>query len=237
MKNLLRIAMIFIAVLTVGTTLQSCKKGTDDPAISFKSRKARVAGEYTLTAMNTTGEEKDYSKSGNCEETNNVTYTKDYNNSMLIRTVTGTRIVKNCFGQKDSTYAISSKDTTYMTMEFTFEKEGNYKWITTITEDPKQPVIKYVTTQEGTWNFVSGVGEVKNKEQIILSETKTTESYTNSLGIVTTEVTESKSTYSTIISLRSLKSDEMIMVITEEYKSANGYNTSKETTELTVTEK
>lgn len=47
MKNLFK---TFIAVAIVSVTVQSCKKGEDDPALSLSSRKARFAGEWTIDA-------------------------------------------------------------------------------------------------------------------------------------------------------------------------------------------
>lgn len=45
------IAKITVAVLMLGTlALESCKKGEGDPALSLRSRKARFAGEWTVSA-------------------------------------------------------------------------------------------------------------------------------------------------------------------------------------------
>jgi hypothetical protein len=46
MKNLFK---TLIAVAIVSVTVQSCKKGEDDPAISLRSRDARLIGEWKLT--------------------------------------------------------------------------------------------------------------------------------------------------------------------------------------------
>jgi hypothetical protein len=40
------VIMAFCAIFTL--PFQSCKKGADDPALSMRSRKARVVGEWTL---------------------------------------------------------------------------------------------------------------------------------------------------------------------------------------------
>jgi len=47
MKRLLLV--LLVAVMAI-PTFQSCKKGADDPAISLKSRKARLCGDWTLTS-------------------------------------------------------------------------------------------------------------------------------------------------------------------------------------------
>ncbi|MEI6852271.1 MAG: hypothetical protein WCL06_05485 [Bacteroidota bacterium] len=51
MKRLLLVLLVaFIAI----PTFQACKKGANDPAISFKSRKARLCGDWTLKSGSTT---------------------------------------------------------------------------------------------------------------------------------------------------------------------------------------
>lgn len=39
---------VFLAILTIASITQSCKKGEDDPFFSFKSRKMRLVGEWNL---------------------------------------------------------------------------------------------------------------------------------------------------------------------------------------------
>ncbi|MDD4575741.1 MAG: hypothetical protein PHI36_04870, partial [Bacteroidales bacterium] len=51
MKNY-KIILLLLAVFA--TTFSACKKGEDDPALSLRSRKARVAGEWKMTNIKST---------------------------------------------------------------------------------------------------------------------------------------------------------------------------------------
>jgi hypothetical protein len=50
MKKYFLYAAMAVSVLSATVTLNSCRKGEEDPAISLRSRKARLVGEWTLTA-------------------------------------------------------------------------------------------------------------------------------------------------------------------------------------------
>lgn len=61
--------------------LSSCKKGTDDPEVSLKSRKDRFTNTWTLTA---------YEKNGTSESLSGSTYTYTaFNNGTLTQTIEG----------------------------------------------------------------------------------------------------------------------------------------------------
>jgi hypothetical protein len=45
MKNIFKITLL----LLIGTFFYSCKKGSEDPALSFRSRKARLTGKWVGT--------------------------------------------------------------------------------------------------------------------------------------------------------------------------------------------
>lgn len=51
-KSILKYSFAFV-ILSI--TMISCKKGPDDPAISFRSRKARVTNEWNLSKTNKNG--------------------------------------------------------------------------------------------------------------------------------------------------------------------------------------
>ena len=138
---------ILFAVVAIATSISfsGClKKGEDDPFVSLKSRKARVAGDWKVTSL---------------------TYTTTYTNSG----VTSTEIMT----MNGSTYTLTETDpsgttttTGTWTIENTFDKDGTYK--STDTEDGD------VTSSTGTWNFSGGVGELKNKSQITMYELSST---------------------------------------------------------------
>lgn len=167
MKTTIKVALA--ALMIAGVSLESCKKGEGDPFLSLKSRKARVAGEWTVSA----GEGKDVSSS--------ITSTWTYNGTVKTTTV-GSASAEDKF-----------------TETYEFEKDGKftYKHVdnngSTATTD----------TWTGTWNFTGGVGDVKNKSQIVLNY------LTYSDGSSTTTYTGSDAP-SAVIDIYELKSKEMI---------------------------
>lgn len=54
MKNTLKFSVAALALAIAVVSFNGCKKGEEDPGISFKSRKGRVAGDWTLSAMDIT---------------------------------------------------------------------------------------------------------------------------------------------------------------------------------------
>jgi len=74
------LALALIAI--TATTFTSCKKGTDDPVISLKSRNDRFTNTWTLTK---------YEKNGTTQSLDGTTYIFNVSsNGTLVRTVEGT---------------------------------------------------------------------------------------------------------------------------------------------------
>lgn len=48
MKNVSRLLLLVTVIAVAGSMFWGCKKGPDDPFFSFRSRKARVVGEYNI---------------------------------------------------------------------------------------------------------------------------------------------------------------------------------------------
>lgn len=147
MKNLIYIVCLGAILTTLG-----CKKGEDDPFLSLRSRKARVAGEWKVTqrSINTNQTQ------GGLSSTSTTTYD----------------------GTTETTQAESGgfniSYTTAVTYDITFEKDGTYKMVVVTTEDGETQT----ETAEGNWAFIgkSKDAGLKNKEAISLSQTKYTDS-------------------------------------------------------------
>jgi hypothetical protein len=94
-----RVLLVLLAAVFAIPAFQSCKKGENDPALSLKSRKARLCGEWNL-------------KEG---------FTKNINHDGTITTYTynGTNVVITATGLPDDGYIITKK--------LTVNKEGTYK--------------------------------------------------------------------------------------------------------------
>jgi len=140
------IALLLGVTLLLGGTTTSCKKGANDPALSLKSRKARLTGDWQLINY----ESKEISKNAN-GETTEVNITFDMDNSLLkrVETLNGTLV---------------SEETKDYSEKISFTKKGEYtlKYI-----DQKI---------EGNWAFIhknKSTG-LKNKEAVLLSDSKVT---------------------------------------------------------------
>lgn len=154
-----KILFILSSVVLSGLVFDGCKKGEGDPAISFRSRAGRVAGDWTVasgtqTSTTVQGNTDDKTVTEWSGETVKVTYTDNKNSTTYSGTGTGTFTVKFT---KDGTWESVEKSTVIMTIA---------------------PSVTYTVatdrTKSGTWNFTGKVGESKNKSQIILYTLKET---------------------------------------------------------------
>lgn len=109
------IAKITVAVLMLGTlALESCKKGEGDPALSLRSRKARLAGEWTVSA----------GKGSQTSGSTTITWTYDG-------------------AQQITTYPSPlPQGTDKFTLTMTIEKDGT--WTSTLTDTDTNPDPNYV---------------------------------------------------------------------------------------------
>lgn len=130
---------LMLLILGAAAALQSCKKGEDDPFLSLRSRKARVAGKWKMTSMNSKN-------------------TNSYSSYSSVST----------FSSDGSTYSSSNtsggttttNSGTY-TSNFEFKKDGTFTL--TFVED------SVTITETGTWDFNTGVGKTKGKSEIKLN--------------------------------------------------------------------
>lgn len=169
MKNTI---IILFSILLTGIGFYGCKKGPNDPFLSIHSRKARVAGEWKLTAgteltiINGVSENRtDDGVHQLYVDTSNTSYADDH-------TVT---------------YTMDKKGG-YTGTEHRLHKEVDIDtlidWTTTTTTTTDD---KYV----GTWNFTDKIGELKNKSQLTMIETSDT--WTESVRTVVVDNSSSPS--------------------------------------------
>lgn len=126
------------------TVFTQCKKGEDDPALTLRTRKARVVGDWKAVSGTSS-----YSDEGpSFKNSSEVTY--DGINYKGIETVAS---------GNDSQRSSFSGTFSY---EILFESNGCYKITETYNGKP------FVST--GTWNFTGNIGDNKNKEQIVLTQ-------------------------------------------------------------------
>ena len=139
MKTLRNILIMAVISSTGLTSFVGCKKGDGDPFISFHSRKARVAGKWTLASG--TEVSKNTSSTGT-----STTTTTTYNGTTVSSVVSGVSGVVT-----PAPY----------TEAWEFKKDGTFT--VTIIDDGD------IDVGTGVWNFTAGVGKLKKKEQIVIT--------------------------------------------------------------------
>ena len=96
MKNFTFNLLLFIIIIVV-FTMSSCKKGEDDPFISFRSRKARITGEWNLKSGIITIKEQGLEETATYDGTYQYTpsYTHIYKEKWILNR-NGTFQLSNC---------------------------------------------------------------------------------------------------------------------------------------------
>lgn len=131
---------ILLAAFVSCLVLSNCKKGKDDPAFTLRTRKNRITGEWRM-------------KSGHASFTilnpNTAPYDQDF-------TLDGTTAYIN------ETESNSGPAIIYVAshnLNLTIKKDGTFNIRELLSGD--------VMDVTGRWNFTSGVGKEKNKEEIL----------------------------------------------------------------------
>lgn len=175
-----KIFVYMIIVSVAAPFFSSCKKGENDPFISLRSRKSRVAGEWEVT-----------SAKGSQIETGpfSSNYSWTFDGSVYTET------------------SGSGSSSVSRTMEYTFDKNGEYTFEETINGS--------IYKSKGTWNFTQGVGETKRKSQLLLRE----ESYTTPSSVSNSE---GSTPYSIGYEIDELRKDKMVLKTKITYTFSDG---------------
>ncbi len=211
---------LILGVLAIGlvasSSLTSCKKGENDPFLSLRSRKARVAGEWTIK----TGSQTD-------------SFTSGGNTTSSVSTVSETTltVVDNSSGTS-VTYVYNIGE-----FSMTFEKDGTFKSTTTLTLasiDGTAVSGQTASTESktGHWTFLGKDkdGDYKNKERIVMTST----SVTNTQGSSTSTTTYTGNQETEVWVIDQLKNKEMI--VTADYSDSDGTSTSSTVASYTLTQ-
>ena len=131
-----------LALVVCSTLFTNCKKGKDDPLISFHTRKSRLCSEWKMMYGSASFYYKRNAK---------PTYVESFSFSGPDLTV---RVTENY----QPTVYIGKY---LLTLEFM--KDGKFS----LTETIKGTSVSTLRAS-GTWDFISGIGKAKNKEGIVL---------------------------------------------------------------------
>jgi hypothetical protein len=202
MKKHFFILSLICLVAASSITLNSCKKGSGDPFISLRSRKARLAGTWTLTKQDQSS-----------TQTNGGTTTVD------TRKVDGTTLTITNGGT-------STVGTYTETLEFT--KDGKFTMTSTETYTFGGTAFTSNDVVTGTWDFLSGVGDLKSKESIILKAL----SMTSTSGGTSNVTTYSQTNNGTTWKITTLKNKTLI-VDSDDEQTASSVSSDKNHLEYT----
>jgi len=155
MKKLFGLTLVGLTIISVGFT--GCKKGENDPFLSVHSRKARMAGDWKMTSGKTTSTNI-YSSINTTTITTTTFDGANANESVVTTTPIGSNTSTDSYAYTDAV---------------TYNRDGSFSG-TNVNDGT-------TTTFEGNWNFEGGVGDVKNRSQLILFYTKIVED-----GVTTT---------------------------------------------------
>ncbi len=227
MKTTKKVMIALAVAALVAPTLESCKKGENDPGLSLRSRKGRVAGEWTVSSWESKENSTSTQKSTQTTTPSSSSDGTSTSGSTYNETVTfdGANF-KHVENWSNTSGAITvSGDTTYSgtgEIKFTFEKDGTFTmssssmYTRTRTTTPFTGATQVETwtrdnssTRTGTWNFTAGIGkDNKNKDGLVLTYatadsktttvTKTDFTFNSTTTTTTTTATNtSKTTYDT----------------------------------------
>jgi hypothetical protein len=170
-----------LAVLSIGVllapALESCKKGDEDPGLSLRSRKGRVAGEWNVSSYEETTSYTQNSSTFIGPSTNSSS-----SNGTVKVTYDGENFTSENITNSSSGGSTSVKIVAPGEFKYSFKKDGTFTvtqtkvYEETEKEETNTYALETVTkndiniTIKGTWNFVMGVNnDVKNKQFIVLT--------------------------------------------------------------------
>lgn len=203
-----KIIIFSFSTILISLSFLSCKKGEHDPFLSLRSRTARLTGDWTVTNQVISTSE--------MFEDSTISINGIYNGKNKISTT----VIQN----KDTTITII--DTVFYSYKISFKKDGTYS-----------QTIKYnnninLKTVEGTWVFLgkSDINNLKNKEAILLTTTKTIVFNGSSTDVFNYTNLNGKT-----LVLDELKNDEIISIEDTDYKNETKLNSGKSSIKTTYT--
>lgn len=199
----------FLTLITLFTiTVVSCKKGENDPFLSLLTRKQRLEGNWKIVK-----EESKQTITNNAVGDTSIVINSIYDGTKQITTTTYTAL--------DVDYSYSVIDTIYYVEEIKFDKDGSY------TKTFEMSDLTNSTFTDGNWIFLgeSEANELKNKEAILLTTTKFTQTNGTNTSIESYTDTDGD-TYV----INQLKNTELILTVDKSSRSDDGMHL----TELSV---
>lgn len=188
--------LFLLLVIVTGSMFFGCKKGQDDPFFSFRSRKARIAGTYNITAKALSYTSVD--TAGRKFQTDLVITGASQKETIkslgLTSALGGDSLTINGYAKP-----INARGTVIQDV-ITFDKKGpfnaiyEYKIVAVILNEELQieTTITHTYREEtrGSWDFLSGVDNYKKKERLtmVLEDSRTTTTEITAIKNIETQV-------------------------------------------------
>jgi hypothetical protein len=185
--------IIIISVFAFIMAFSSCKKGEDDPFLSFRSRDSRITGEWLIS--NISGTERNHTKyiSGSFEGNSTTeVITHEFGEYIWTKNTTVTTVVD------DETETTTDETTTYFNERITINKDGIVTFKRTyesgnevvssgywywVDSNKKKIGITFIVDYE---NITFNIRQLKNNELVL--ETKKTDYSSTSTTVSDSEI-------------------------------------------------
>lgn len=149
--------LVLSSMILMGAAFTGCqKRGENDPAISMHGRKARLCGDWAISA-------------GTMTSTSGSTTTVDTWTANSVTTTSGS----------------TSTTGTNAHYTMNIEKDGTWKTDQAATYTIGSSSVTMSNISTGTWNWTGGVGDLKKKEQFVMRTLQSTDTQGTSSTIKT----------------------------------------------------
>ncbi len=201
--------LLVVIITTISLFFNSCKKGAEDPLISLRSRKARMAGDWKVVKLISSST----SKNSSTTYITNSTLENGVNSSTSSNTTNG--------------ITTTTQESYNETITMSFKKDGTFTTTDNVVYTDGSGFTQNVVGS-GVWDFMNGVGDAKKKEYISITYLSYN-STSNQNGNFSYNSTKENTAY--LYQIVGLKNKSLHLVSESNYNSSSG-NTDTDKTEM-----
>lgn len=148
-----KVKLSILALLAIAAVAPSCKKGEEDPMISFRGRDSRMVGEYTVSSIeennvnNTIDRTAASGSQGAYTETINTTNTVSFDGASETSTTTTVWSTTESVPSGSPTQvSLIKKEVIAYSLEITIVKDGTYTWKKVSKSNPTSKSLTQAST-------------------------------------------------------------------------------------------
>lgn len=175
-RSIINFSILFYSSVVL-LSFSGCKKGEDDPAVSLRSRKARVEGEWKVAQMeNTQSYTKEYDSGADSSSVTTInfdgtTYTASFETSSETD-LEEMKLKGQATGPASITFSLKKDGafTSIETREVTANTEENFSsFLSSPHSVTTYKTEKITRVVKGKWNFINGIEGTKNKSNVAIT--------------------------------------------------------------------